>query len=122
MTVVYSGELEHRDTSGAGGLIGEGDVQWMTAGHGVVHSEMFPLVSAENPNPTELFQIWINLPATDKLVGKVGATAAQEGSHELHQGAGNAALVEFQASTHMRPLRRIATRHGTPRDENDLQK
>ena len=53
---------------GAAARFGRGDVQWMTAGRGVVHSEMFPLLDTESPNTVELFQIWMNLPAADKMV------------------------------------------------------
>jgi redox-sensitive bicupin YhaK (pirin superfamily) len=53
---------------GAVARFGRGDAQWMTAGRGVVHSEMFPLLDTEGPNTGELFQIWVNLPAEDKLV------------------------------------------------------
>ena len=53
---------------GATARFGRGDVQWMTAGSGVVHAEMFPLVNTDTRNPTELFQIWLNLPAADKMV------------------------------------------------------
>lgn len=44
------------------------DVQWMTAGKGIVHAEMFPLLNSDEPNPLELFQIWMNLPSADKMV------------------------------------------------------
>ncbi|MCH8498638.1 MAG: pirin family protein [Marinobacter sp.] len=66
VTLVYQGELEHRDTSGAGGLIGEGDVQWMTAGAGIVHEEFHSRRFAERGGPLEMVQLWINLPARDK--------------------------------------------------------
>ena len=69
-TVTYcrEGLIDHSDSMGATARFGRGDVQWMTAGGGVVHSEMFPLVNTDAPNPTELFQIWLNLPAADKMV------------------------------------------------------
>mgnify|MGYP003625047987 FL=1 len=66
VTVVYSGELEHRDTSGAGGLIGEGDVQWMTAGAGIVHEELHSRQFTEHGGLLEMVQLWVNLPASAK--------------------------------------------------------
>lgn len=68
ITYVRSGYCDHNDSIGAASRFGEGDTQWMTAGRGIVHSEMFPLLDADNPNPLELFQIWLNLPAADKMV------------------------------------------------------
>jgi redox-sensitive bicupin YhaK (pirin superfamily) len=68
VTYVRRGLIDHSDSLGAAARFGRGDVQWMTAGRGVVHSEMFPVVDRERPNPLELFQIWLNLPAEDKLV------------------------------------------------------
>jgi len=68
VTYVRRGLIDHSDSLGAAARFGRGDVQWMTAGEGVVHSEMFPLLDREDPNPVELFQIWMNLPAADKLV------------------------------------------------------
>jgi hypothetical protein len=53
---------------GATARYGGGDVQWLTAGGGIQHAEMFPLLDTEGPNPLELFQIWLNLPASDKMV------------------------------------------------------
>lgn len=68
ITVVRDGIVDHADSMGASGRYGEGDVQWMTAGKGVQHSEMFPLIKKEEENPMELFQIWLNLPKKNKMV------------------------------------------------------
>jgi redox-sensitive bicupin YhaK (pirin superfamily) len=67
VTVVRSGLVDHADSLGATARYGRGDVQWLTAGKGIVHSEMFPLVDRAAKNPLELFQIWLNLPRADKF-------------------------------------------------------
>jgi hypothetical protein len=67
VTIVRKGLIDHADSLGATARFGQGDVQWLTAGKGVVHSEMFPLLDQENANPLELFQIWLNLPAANKM-------------------------------------------------------
>ena len=67
VTIVRQGHIDHSDSLGATARFGLGDVQWLTAGAGVVHSEMFPLLDANAPNTLELFQIWLNLPAKNKL-------------------------------------------------------
>jgi len=68
VTIVRRGLIDHSDSLGATARFGRGDVQWLTAGKGISHCEMFPLVDASAPNPVELFQIWLNLPSRDKLV------------------------------------------------------
>jgi len=67
VTIVRKGLIDHSDSLGATARFGQGDVQWLTAGRGVVHSEMFPLLNQDGPNPLELFQIWLNLPARSKM-------------------------------------------------------
>lgn len=67
ITYVREGTCDHSDSLGAIARFGEGDVQWLTAGSGIVHSEMLPLRNRLQPNPLELFQIWLNLPAVDKM-------------------------------------------------------
>ena len=68
VTVVLDGFVDHSDSYGAAGRYGNGDVQWMTAGSGMQHAEMFPLLNPDGPNRLELFQIWLNLPKSKKFV------------------------------------------------------
>lgn len=68
VTIARRGLIDHSDSLGATARFGQGDVQWLTAGRGILHCEMFPLVDPNGPNPLELFQIWLNLPAQDKMV------------------------------------------------------
>ena len=68
VTLVRKGLIDHADSLGAAARFGGGDVQWLTAGRGIQHSEMFPLLATDAPNPLELFQIWLNLPAGRKMV------------------------------------------------------
>jgi quercetin 2,3-dioxygenase len=67
VTIMYSGEVEHRDSSGSSGKIGPGDVQWMTAGSGVVHEEMHSVDYSRRGGPFEAIQLWVNLPAQHKM-------------------------------------------------------
>ncbi len=68
VTVVTKGLVDHADSHGQAGRYGRGDVQWMTAGAGLQHSEMFPLLKTEGRNLAELFQVWLNLPKAQKFV------------------------------------------------------
>ena len=67
VTILRSGVIDHSDSLGATARFGPGDTQWLTAGKGIVHAEMFPLLERERPNPLELFQIWLNLPRASKF-------------------------------------------------------
>jgi redox-sensitive bicupin YhaK (pirin superfamily) len=68
VTIAKKGFVDHTDSLGCTARFGDGDVQWLTAGKGIQHSEMFPLLNKEQENPFELFQIWLNLPQASKLV------------------------------------------------------
>lgn len=68
VTVVRRGYVDHSDSLGATARYGEGDVQWLTTGSGIMHAEMFPLLDPAGPNPLQLFQIWLNLPPESKMV------------------------------------------------------
>lgn len=67
VTIVYDGEVEHRDSTGAGGIIARGDVQWMTAGGGIMHKELHSQAFSEKGGPFEMVQLWVNLPAKSKM-------------------------------------------------------
>ncbi|WP_300537197.1 pirin family protein [Sphingosinicella sp.] len=67
VTIVYDGEVEHRDSAGNGGIIGPGDVQWMTAAGGVLHEEFHSKGFTRAGGPFRVVQLWVNLPAKDKM-------------------------------------------------------
>ena len=67
VTIVYDGEVEHRDSTGNGGVIGPGDVQWMTAAGGIIHEEFHSTAFGKTGGPFHMVQLWVNLPAKDKM-------------------------------------------------------
>src|SRR3546814_3887617 len=67
VTIVYDGEVSHRDSSGGGGTIGTGDVQWMTAAGGIIHEEYHSEGFSRSGGPFRMVQLWVNLPAKDKM-------------------------------------------------------
>nr|MBL8454590.1 pirin family protein [Zoogloeaceae bacterium] len=95
VTIVYAGEVSHRDSTGAGGVIGAGDVQWMTAGAGILHEEFHGEGFARNGGALEMVQLWVNLPARDKLAPPryQAITAADIPTVALPQNAGTARII-----------------------------
>jgi redox-sensitive bicupin YhaK (pirin superfamily) len=95
VTIVYDGEVEHRDSTGQGGVIGPGDVQWMTAGGGILHEEFHSERYSREGGPFEMVQLWVNLPARDKMAapGYQGITDAQIPSVPLPGDAGRVRVI-----------------------------
>ncbi len=95
VTIVYDGEVEHRDSTGGGGVIGKGDVQWMTAGGGIIHEEYHSSEFARKGGPFEMVQLWVNLPAKDKMTqaGYQAITNAQIPAVALPDGAGQVRVI-----------------------------
>ena len=94
VTIVRKGLIDHSDSLGATARFGGGDVQWLTAGRGIVHSEMFPLLNRDKSNPLELFQIWLNLPASHKMVAPHFTMFWSEQVPHQTQADANGALTE----------------------------
>ena len=95
VTIVYSGEVEHRDSSGGGGIIRPGDVQWMTAAGGLVHEEFHGKEYAKKGGKFEMVQLWVNLPRKDKMTKPryQGIPSAKIPIVELPKGAGTARII-----------------------------
>ena len=95
VTIVYDGEVEHRDSSGGGGIIGPGDVQWMTAASGIVHEEFHGPDFSAKGGPFEMIQLWVNLPATDKKAapGYQSITSKQIPRVDLPDAAGQVRVI-----------------------------
>ncbi len=88
MTIAYKGKVEHHDSRGGGGVIGEGDVQWMTAGSGLLHKEFHEQEYNREGGPFQMVQLWVNLPAKDKMTTPKyqAITNAEMGRVSLPQG------------------------------------
>ena len=95
VTIVYDGEVEHRDSAGNGGIIGPGDVQWMTAAGGIIHEEYHSPAFAKTGGPFRMVQLWVNLPARDKMVpgGYQGILSAEIPVVNLPDGSGTARII-----------------------------
>ncbi|WP_298670993.1 pirin family protein [uncultured Sphingomonas sp.] len=95
VTIVYDGEVEHKDSAGNGGVIGPGDVQWMTAARGLLHEEYHSAAFAKTGGPFKMMQLWVNLPAKDKMApsGYQGITNADIPVVELANGSGVARVI-----------------------------
>jgi redox-sensitive bicupin YhaK (pirin superfamily) len=107
VTVAYQGELEHRDSSGGGGKIGAGDVQWMTAGSGIVHQEFHSQDFTRKGGTLQMVQLWVNLRAKDKIAkaGYQTLLKVQIPNVELPQNAGNVRVIAGSYGGHEGPAK-----------------
>ena len=118
VTIVYKGELEHRDSTGSGGKIGPGDVQWMTAASGILHEEFHSEDFARSGGTLEMVQLWVNLPAKDKMAD-AGYQTILNGdipNLPLKDEAGNLRLIAGEFDGHKGPARTF-----TPIDVWDIR-
>jgi len=118
VTIVYQGELEHRDSTGAGGFIGPGDVQWMTAANGIIHEEFHSPAFARSGGMLEMVQLWVNLPARDKraAAGYQTLLATDIPEVALDGGAGSLRVIAGGYQGHQGPARTF-----TPMDVWDMR-
>ncbi|MET3372296.1 redox-sensitive bicupin YhaK (pirin superfamily) [Variovorax boronicumulans] len=118
VTIVYKGEVSHRDSTGQGGTIGPGDVQWMTAGAGILHEEFHSEAFTRDGGELEMVQLWVNLPAKDKMAtpGYQAIVDAQIPSVPLPEGAGSVRVIAGDYLGHKGPARTF-----TPIDVWDLR-
>ena len=118
VTIVYKGEVSHRDSTGQGGTIGPGDVQWMTAGAGILHEEFHSEAFTRDGGELEMVQLWVNLPARDKMAtpGYQAIVDAQIPSVPLPEGAGSVRVIAGDYLGNKGPARTF-----TPIDVWDLR-
>ena len=118
VTIVYDGEVEHRDSTGAGGVIGPGDVQWMTAASGILHEEFHSHDFTQRGGQLEMVQLWVNLPAADKMAapGYQNITNADIPVVALEGNAGKVRVIAGEFNGHKGPARTF-----TPMDVWDLR-
>lgn len=107
VTIVYEGEVAHRDSTGTGGVIGKGDAQWMTAGSGILHEEFHSERYSREGGPFEMVQLWVNLPAKDKMTAPSyqGITDAQIPVVALDDDAGQVRVIAGSVGEHTGPAR-----------------
>ncbi|MDN3224220.1 pirin family protein [Pseudomonas nunensis] len=118
VTIVYDGEVQHRDSSGGGGTIGPGDVQWMTAASGIIHEEFHSDAFAKTGGTLEMVQLWVNLPAKDKMADAGYQTILDRDipNIPLKDDAGSLRLIAGEFDGHTGPSRTF-----TPIDVWDLR-
>ena len=118
VTIVYDGEVEHRDSTGAGGVIGPGDVQWMTAASGILHEEFHSHDFTRRGGKLEMVQLWVNLPAADKMAapGYQNITNADIPVVSLDRDAGSVRVIAGEFGGQRGPARTF-----TPMDVWDLR-
>ncbi len=118
VTIVYQGELEHRDSTGSGGRIGPGDVQWMTAASGILHEEFHSDEFTRSGGTLEMVQLWVNLPAKDKLAEPGYQTLLDRDIPlvRLPDAAGSLRLIAGEYAGHKGPARTF-----TPMDVWDIR-
>jgi len=118
VTIVYQGEVAHRDSTGNGGVIGPGDVQWMTAAAGILHEEFHSEEFTQRGGTLEMVQLWVNLPARDKMAtpGYQGILGAEIPALELADGAGTLRVIAGDYDGRRGPARTF-----TPMDVWDLR-
>lgn len=105
VTIVYSGEVEHKDSAGGGGLIKPGDVQWMTAASGILHEEFHGKDFAHKGGAFEMVQLWVNLPKKDKMTAPryQGINSESIPVAELMSGAGKLRVIAGEYQGHQGP-------------------
>lgn len=113
VTIVYEGEVEHRDSTGNGGVIGKDDVQWMTAAGGILHEEFHSPTYAQHGGPFEMVQLWVNLPAKDKLgpAGYQAISDAQIPGMALPGNAGTVRVIAGEFQGRRGPARTFSPMH-----------
>ncbi len=113
VTIVYKGEVAHRDSTGQGGVIGPGDVQWMTAGAGILHEEFHSPAFTRSGGTLEMAQLWVNLPARDKMTppGYQAILDKNIPAVPLPGGAGTLRVIAGKYGGHAGPARTFSPMH-----------
>lgn len=113
VTIVYEGEVAHKDSTGQGGIIGPGDVQWMTAGSGILHEEFHSEDFAKNGGTLNMVQLWVNLPPKLKMTkpGYQAILDKQIPTIDLKDGSGQARIIAGELDGHQGPARTFTPMH-----------
>ncbi|KJK17295.1 quercetin 2,3-dioxygenase [Burkholderiaceae bacterium 16] len=113
VTIVYKGEVAHRDSTGRGGVIGPGDVQWMTAGAGILHEEFHSPAFTQSGGALEMVQLWVNLPARDKMTepGYQAILDRDIPAVTLPNGAGTVRVIAGEYAGHAGPAQTFSPMH-----------